>query len=114
MGKRRVALLKKTGVTQVPLEGAKAGVQIGATHSLSEPGTSALALGFSSNIITRVGTAASEEPRATQETREGEGWLSAAALTQSYYLKQHTQNRVRYLALGNRNLCVSGRFNRSE
>lgn len=31
----------------MPLEGVKAGVQIGATHSLSEPGTCALALGFS-------------------------------------------------------------------
>lgn len=45
--REELALLKKKGIIEMPPEGAEAGVQIGATHSLSEPETFALALGFS-------------------------------------------------------------------
>lgn len=63
----------------MPLEGAKGGVQIGATHSLSEPGTFALALGFSLNVITWVSTTvSSEQPRASQEAWERTGFSRSA------------------------------------
>lgn len=71
--REELALFKeKKGIIEMPLEGAKAGVQIGATHSLSEPGT--FALGFSLNIITWVSTTvSSEQPRAIQEAWERTG-----------------------------------------
>lgn len=44
--RQELALGKKKGMIKMPLEGLRAGVQIRATHSLSEPGTFALLWGF--------------------------------------------------------------------
>lgn len=74
----------------MPLEGAKAGVQIGATHSLSEPGT--FALGFSLNIITWVSTTvSSEQPRAIQEAWE-RTWTGFSRSTWPFLLFKTTLN----------------------